>query len=164
VYKKGESLWAISQTYAIRLGSLIKKNHLQNSDLPIPGQVLWLKKTRPKDAPMEIHEPASKKSESVKPVNKESPISQDSSLFSRDSIIHQVIDPIPIPLETAGDKKIELDEDQKYQIHIVNQGETLYSISRNYNCPVEQIMEANNLDTPAISINQTLKIPILKTP
>jgi peptidoglycan lytic transglycosylase D len=160
VYKEGESLWEISQTYAIRLESLKKKNHLQESDSPLTGQVLWLKKTRPKGAILEVLETSSPEIEPDKPGIEKSPLVQDSILFTRDSIEHQASDPIRIPLETADEKKIELKEEQKFQVHTVSQGETLYSISKKYNCTVEHIMEANKLESPGIGIGQTLRIPV----
>lgn len=44
-------------------------------------------------------------------------------------------------------------------IHIVKKGETLYSISRNYNVSVDAIIAYNNFANNSISVGQKVKIP-----
>jgi LysM repeat protein len=48
-----------------------------------------------------------------------------------------------------------------YETHTVQTKETLYSISKKYNVPVDEIIRLNNLETPAIQIGQELKIRAL---
>lgn len=49
--------------------------------------------------------------------------------------------------------------------HVVQKGETLYSLSRRYEVSVVQIMEANNLSSPEdLSIGMTLNIPAKTKP
>lgn len=48
---------------------------------------------------------------------------------------------------------------EKYTIHIVEKGETLYGISKKYKVTVEQITELNPEAMQGISIGQELKIP-----
>ncbi len=45
-----------------------------------------------------------------------------------------------------------------YTIHIVEQGDTLYSISRKYFVSVEEIMEMNGMKTTELAIGQKLKV------
>jgi flagellum-specific peptidoglycan hydrolase FlgJ len=44
------------------------------------------------------------------------------------------------------------------KLHIVEKGDTLYSISKKYNVPVSELQEINNLSDTAISIGQELQI------
>ncbi len=44
--------------------------------------------------------------------------------------------------------------------HIVKSGDTLYSIFRKYNTPVDEIKKMNNLDSNVLTIGQQLKIPV----
>jgi len=45
-----------------------------------------------------------------------------------------------------------------YKVHVVEKGDTLYSISRRYLVPVEELMELNSMDNSSLSIGQELKI------
>ena len=44
------------------------------------------------------------------------------------------------------------------KLHVVEKGDTLYSISKKYNVPVSELQEINNLSDTAISIGQELQI------
>lgn len=49
-------------------------------------------------------------------------------------------------------------KDYDYTYYIVKKGDTLYSISRRYYIPVEELMELNDMDNSNLSIGQELKI------
>lgn len=49
-------------------------------------------------------------------------------------------------------------ETRDYIVHIVEKGDTLYSISRKYFIPIEHISEVNNLRNTTLSVGQELKI------
>lgn len=49
---------------------------------------------------------------------------------------------------------------KKYVIHEIEQGETLYALSKRYNASVEVISTENKLENYAISVNQQIRIPI----
>lgn len=46
------------------------------------------------------------------------------------------------------------------QTYIVQRGDTLYGISKQFGVPIETIKRVNNLTSNNISINQELKIPV----
>ncbi|MBT8209725.1 MAG: glucosaminidase domain-containing protein [Eudoraea sp.] len=46
----------------------------------------------------------------------------------------------------------------EYQYYTVKKGDTLYSISRRYFVPVEELMELNNMDSSRLSVGQELRI------
>ena len=52
----GESAWSISQRFGLKKDKLLKMNRLEEKD-PIlaTGRVLWMKKTRPINVPVEFH-------------------------------------------------------------------------------------------------------------
>ncbi len=56
VVMPGESAWAISQKYGIRLKKLLSKNRLKNEKDIKPGMVLWLRFIRPANVPVEYRE------------------------------------------------------------------------------------------------------------
>ena len=45
--KEGDSLYSISQKFAVKLKSLCKKNNLSETDTVKSGDVLWLRKRKP---------------------------------------------------------------------------------------------------------------------
>ncbi len=50
---------------------------------------------------------------------------------------------------------------ENYYIHIVKQGQTLYSIANAYDADLNNILQANNIINNTLSIGQKLKIPII---
>lgn len=52
----------------------------------------------------------------------------------------------------------QVEEDSTPNVHIVRQGDTLYSISKRYNVSVDELKKANGLRDNTISIGQKLKI------
>ncbi len=45
-----------------------------------------------------------------------------------------------------------------YKVHIVQKGDTLYSLSRRYYVPVNELMEINGMEDSSLSIGQEIKI------
>ena len=63
------------------------------------------------------------------------------------------------------EQNIALDEtpkDVKYVKHVVQSKETLYSISKQYNVGVDEIIRMNQLETPAIQVGQLLRVKEIK--
>ncbi|HNU76885.1 MAG TPA: LysM domain-containing protein, partial [Prolixibacteraceae bacterium] len=60
--------------------------------------------------------------------------------------------------ESAGDKKI-VEAGQRYVIHRVKAGETLYSIGRRYQVSLEEISKHNPQATGILKPGDVLKIP-----
>ncbi len=165
IFKEGESLWEISQNYAIRLASLRKMNRLAKGEKPIPGQVLWMKKPRPKGMAPEILDGYQKKEPEI--IQKEEEIikvEMDSSVFERDSLKSESNKLLEEEKVVEKEEPIAIEEKPTFQNHMVEKGETLYSISRKYNCTVEEIMASNGMNSSKLSIGQELKIPIQKGP
>ncbi len=49
-------------------------------------------------------------------------------------------------------------KDYEYTLYVVKKGDTLYSISRRYYIPVEELMKLNNMNSSLLSVGQQLKI------
>lgn len=50
------------------------------------------------------------------------------------------------------------EETEEYGIHVVQQGDTLYSLSRRYLTTIPEIMQLNNMTSSALAVGQKLKI------
>lgn len=171
--EEGEDLWSVSQKYGIKLTHLRKKNRISKRQTTVKtGRVLWLKSTRPAgmpiayqltDAPVNnnISREKTKPDGYRRPGNKQA--SQSGSLqnqpkktadteFSRETKQGE----IPKSIMEADTEKL-IKPEQK--VHVVQSGETLYSISKKYGITIEDLREWNNLnDSNGLSIGQQLYI------
>ena len=59
-------------------------------------------------------------------------------------------------------KSILIEKDQQLTNHIVQKGETLWSISKKFQTTVHEIQEKNALKTNQIKVGQALSIPVKK--
>lgn len=53
----------------------------------------------------------------------------------------------------------EQPSNQEYTLYTVKAGDSLYSIAKNYNTTMQEIINLNNLSTTVLNIGQILKIP-----
>lgn len=56
--KADETMWEISQKYALKLHKLYRKNRMKSPAQPEEGRVLWLRLNRPNDIPVEYKKPS----------------------------------------------------------------------------------------------------------
>ena len=55
--------------------------------------------------------------------------------------------------------KLDMPEDEEYEIYTVVKGDSLWLISQKYDVPVDDLIEINNLETVNLQIGDKLKIP-----
>ena len=162
----GETIWSISQKFGIKLKKLRKLNRMDRSEEVQTGRVLWLRKTRPKDKEIEYRRdlviPKSTGTETgpqedmnqagtpkTRTGNPQASLSQEQEVLPSDS---NTSDVITVPTQN---------DQESTRTHIVKQGETLYSISRQYGYSVEELTAVNKLgEGETIGIGQPLIIPI----
>jgi membrane-bound lytic murein transglycosylase D len=53
IVKDGETMWVIAQNYGIRIKHLLRKNRMDQAEKLKAGRVIWLKKDRPVNEPIE---------------------------------------------------------------------------------------------------------------
>jgi len=61
-------------------------------------------------------------------------------------------------LRDQGAALVEVEPPEEYGIHVVEQGDTLYSLSRKYMTTVPELMKLNNMTSNHLSVGQKLKI------
>ena len=156
--KEGESMWEISQKYAIRISSLYTKNLMQVGTEPKVGVVLNLqrKSTSMPDTISTIEN----KSESVNFII---------HYVSLGETLYSISQKYNIPLEDIKSKnglksdQISLGMELKIEksaiiVYKVQSGDTLYSISRKFSVTVEEIKIWNNISDNSITIGQNIEI------
>jgi membrane-bound lytic murein transglycosylase D len=170
----GENLWFISQKYGVKKQKLLSKNRLKNENGITPGLVLWLRYIRAADQPVE-YVPLPEEPEQIvtmETVQKETGFPGEevnAEHFEEDEFeedeFTQIVEEIegkPVLLEDNNDlakdenaegsivelteeELVELDRKKAPLFHLVEAGETLYSISRKYDIPVNEMLEINDL-------------------
>ncbi|MEM9820824.1 MAG: glucosaminidase domain-containing protein [Bacteroidota bacterium] len=153
--KEGETMFSISQKYAIRLDRLHKRNRVKKGREPRPGEMVKIRgwKVRKSKAPGTRVIDELEKEERIESgeIEVAPPKPADEIDFLEEEI--EVID----EEETFDPFDEHLPKDEPVY-HQVAKGETLYRIARLYEVTVAQIKELNNLSSSIISPGQTLRI------
>ena len=63
---------------------------------------------------------------------------------------------------SIGQKIYLIEPSQDYDEYIVKKGDSLWSISRKYNIPVNELIEINNLSSNIIKVGDILKVPYIE--
>ncbi|MEQ9423429.1 MAG: LysM peptidoglycan-binding domain-containing protein [Cyclobacteriaceae bacterium] len=159
--QEGESMRDISQKYGIKIKHLAKKNRMESGEEPKVGRIMWLKKKRPKDAPIEY-----KRSQEA-PLIAESQAELPPKETEEEVVIVEEPAPIEEPEESFTLNEIpndfSLDEDSETQVdniveHLVLKGQTLYAISKLYDVAVKDIQEWNGLESTDLKPGQVIQV------
>lgn len=148
VVQKGESLKAIARTYKVDLKALINWNNISDPDHIEICQQIWLQKPPTTARSVDAVQPTAKPK-----VNANGPTVQDQSVYWNGSAPNNSVTPTqyysPTPATVSNQ-------------HIVQKGESIYSISKRYVCAEECIRRANNMPLTGnipLQIGQRLVIP-----
>lgn len=156
-----ETLWDVSQKFGIKLVKLAKLNRMATIDEIKPGRVLWLRKKRPANMPIEYRElPKMPVDEAIPAKEVPTPIKIVAPEIEQDGVVvaekrEEVVAELP---NEAVQVISELDEPITITNHLVLKGETLYGISKATGVSVEDLIEWNNLYDTSIKVGQNLII------
>ena len=151
IVKSGDTLYSIANKYNISVNDLIEYNNLPTTILSV-GQVLNIPTISSSDIIYTVkpgdtlYSIANKYNVSVNDLKK---------LNNLDNNILSIGENLYIP-------KGNTIEETDYIVYQVKPGDTLYSISKEYNTSPDAIVEYNNLSSNILAINQILQIPIEK--
>lgn len=76
--------------------------------------------------------------------------------------VMMLVGSVSVFANTLDSLRTENEGGQYYVIHKVEQGETLYSLSKRYKCELTELRTANGLSDNSIDLGQELRIPIAK--
>lgn len=152
---QGETLYAISRHYGTPIPEILEYNSTADAGLEI-GQILKVPYTR--------------RTQTVPSSGRKHTVQQGETLFSISRTYEVTVDELR-KWNNLPDNSISVGQELTIGmstpnttpvasltdgVHVVAQGETLYSISRQFGVEVRQLMTWNNLPTIDISIGQTL--------
>ena len=156
VVRRGDTLYAIARDNNTTIADLAEINNLKSPYSLRIGQVLKLEKPVPKEIekPKEIVAPKAKPEQTVekKPEPKPEPKIKEKSA--------------PKPEQKSEPKQARATPKPDVRVPVktitVARGDTLYSLSRAYSVPVNDLAVMNNLSAPfALTVGQKLRVPDL---
>ena len=157
VVKQGDTLWGISNQFGVSVTELARINNVKADTLRV-GQVLIipsLSGTNPSNMFMYTVKSGDSLYSIAKKYNTTvNAIIDINNLASTNLYIGQVL---RIPETYTPEEDIKLPNFINY---VVKKGDSLYTIAKEYNTTVKQIMDDNSLINPNLSIGQNLKIRI----
>ena len=165
--QRGDTLYSISQKFNIPVNKLKEINNL-NTNTILPGQILIIKETEtpPQPTTYKVQKGDTLYSISQKFNTTVDEIKRLNNITSNNIYINQELyiptstsspsTPLPIP-------PIDDDENEEYSEYIVQKGDSLWKISRDYNITVKELIELNNLKATTLQIGDKLLVPINKT-
>jgi membrane-bound lytic murein transglycosylase D len=174
IAKRDETLWGISQQYAVKLKKILEFNRLNTVTKLVPGQLIWLQEKRPRHEPIQYAQDYSdNESEPLRaaapavntlPTNYATP-KELSNTLEKVYILPRKLEQ-PQNLETkvleedtmAEPPKKDTISKKKYLVHSVEIGDTLSSISKKYNVTVKQLLTLNNLINSSIEVGDKIII------
>ena len=174
VIKTGEDLIYVSQLFGMKLSALQKRNGVEGSKVPVPGQKIMLKgkskvPIRTKD-PYEVPEvtPPPPANATVA-VNNTIAVNNTTSNTAKTTPVNNTSKSPPVnnKVVTADSIKTVAKDSTKVIVktqapsaeqHVVGTGETLFSIAKNYGLSVDDLKKINNLSVDTIFIGQKLII------
>lgn len=154
----GETLWSISQMYGIKLSSLKAKNRIRKDTDLKAGMILNLQEHRKRneDIPIvpaaEYNKIRTASSSTNQPTNQ--PAAQKPEVDRNESRSVQPSQPVANPAPARNTTNTNANQ----TVHTVAQGETLYSLGRQYQVPVDDIKRWNSLPDNNIKIGQKITI------
>jgi len=194
IVKKDDRMYDISQEYGIRLVSLYEKNLLNPGKEAAIGEILYLRHKRTEPAETRSITPAKETQEQpiVQESNKEKdtekektevnefeeapvvPSTKEKEVVSPDSKTTVVFEdeevkPATVKEKTNNEQPVQSEEDKtepagKVNMHKVQPGETLYSISKKYGLSVEELKRLNNMTTSELSVGDNLIVGSVAQP
>jgi membrane-bound lytic murein transglycosylase D len=149
--KQGETLWQISQLYGVQVKRLRKYNHLDEDQKLAAGNMLWLNSSKPREGSVgDEDEPAVE-------------LMEDKVFDWGTSKKSEVpIKTAAEPQETSGTAETNtVPSIEDVETHIVQVGETLYSISKQHQLSVNDLKLLNDIDSESdLRPGQVLKVTV----
>lgn len=158
IVKKGDTLYKIANDYNITVQALKDINNL-TTDIIEVGQKLLLKSEQ---APPKTY--VVKRGDTLYSIatafnTTPEKIKQENNIQGNTIYIGQELK-LPSPtLPPTAPPVVEDPGDTIYTIYTVKQGDSLWSISREYNITVQELIDINNLLTTTIKVGDQLKVP-----
>ena len=147
----GETMFSIARTYNVTVNDLMTWNELRGNDLSV-GQALIIHGAAESTPQSPVAEVTKVEEASPTPEKKPEPATTRQTTEQRPSTPSSPSASASTSMTTGG-----------WITHQVTQGQTLFSIARQYDAKVEDLIEWNGLSSNTLSLGQSLKVGRDKT-
>ncbi len=156
IVQKGDTLWSIAQKYNLTPNDLIIYNNLPSTTLQINDQILIPNQKQNNEEASDNTYIVQKGDTLYSIANKYN--TNVNSLKELNNLTNNTLS-IGQELTIPDNNSNEENNQNNNLVYIVKSGDTLWNIAKKYNINVNDLKNANNLDTNLLSINQELIIP-----
>lgn len=179
IVAENETMYKISQRYAVKLEKLLDRNELIEGQEPAVGETIYLRESRDKAPKLRDTVSTVKPVEPIKPIEEVKPkepeiIKEKAPEIAKvDTQFNEKVyeDPIknietqkPVELEVSKPDPMHDFRENLSFFHTVQKGETLYGISKKYGVRVDALKFLNVLSGDSIEVGQRLIInPAIKS-
>jgi LysM repeat protein len=139
--KDGETLFTISKKFNVPVKDIQRINNLNDFDI-YQGQILVLTESNDQED-VQVN--------NAEPENKDQNEQNDIKIKEKEITSIQSNKPTKTKIKAE-----ELD------LHVVKQGETLFSISKSYHVSIEALKKLNNINSNSIAVGSVIKVPKTK--
>jgi membrane-bound lytic murein transglycosylase D len=176
---ENETMFMISQRYAVKLEKLLDRNELIEGQEPAVGETIYLRESRDKAPKLRDTVSTVKPLEPIKPIEEVKPTEPEvikekaPEIAKVDTQFNEKVyeDPIknietqkPVELEVSKPDPMHDFRENLSFFHTVQKGETLYGISKKYGVRVDALKFLNVLSGDSIEVGQRLIInPAIKS-
>ncbi len=143
--QEGETLFTISRKFNVPVKDIQRINNLNDFDI-YKGQILVL--TENNNAEQNTNQPETTSSSNVAAENNNTSITEPETPPEK-----------PVVDKTENSQSAGNNSDKDLMLHVVKQGETLFSISKMYKVKLEDLKRINQLPDNSIVVGKVIKIP-----
>ena len=155
--KAGDTLYSISRKFGVTVDELKNRNNLTSNNLSI-GQLLYIPGIQDVIVDPEFGTYIVKAGDTLYSIASKYgiPVEELKTANNLTSNTLSIGQQLFVP---TGDENVVPPIETDQILYTVKAGDTLYSISRNYNIPVDALINTNNLNNFILKVGQTLVIP-----
>ena len=164
IVQRGDTLYSISKKFNVSINKLKELNNLESNTI-LPGQKLIIKEPTNPPQPTTykvqkgdtLYSISQKFNTTVDEIKRLNNISSNNIYINQELYIPSTntLPSPPLPIPPIND-----DENEEYSEYIVQKGDSLWKISRDYKISVKDLIELNNLTTTTLQIGDKLLVPI----
>ena len=153
IVKSGDTLYSIAKKFNIKVDNLKEANNLTSNMLSLNQQLIIPKISNKEDYLLYTVKKGDNLYNIANSYN--TTVSDIMSLNNLSSNILSIGQTLKIPL-----KEVETSNFTEYTEYTIKKGDSLYSISKTYGVPIDEIMKYNGLTSNLLNVGKVIRIPL----
>lgn len=153
IVKSGDTLYSIAKKFNIKVDNLKEANNLTSNMLSLNQKLIIPKISNKEDYLLYTVKKGDNLYNIANSYN--TTVSDIMSLNNLSSNILSIGQTLKIPL-----KEVETSNSTEYTEYTIKKGDSLYSISKTYGVPIDEIMKYNGLTSNLLNVGKVIRIPL----